>query len=140
MNRFALTALVVLAGAASQSLAQFSISWFTIDGGGGTSTGGNFTLSGTIGQPDAGAPLTGGNFSLTGGFWAGITPSGCDDIDFNNNSVFPEDADVIDFFNVLAGADCPACNDIDFNNNSVFPEDQDVIDFFNVLAGGECPA
>ncbi|HLP82778.1 MAG TPA: hypothetical protein VK157_00375 [Phycisphaerales bacterium] len=63
----------------------------------------------------------------------------CDDIDFNNNDVFPEDADVIDFFNVLAGADCPQCNDIDFNNNGVFPEDQDVIDFFNVLAGGACP-
>ena len=65
--------------------------------------------------------------------------TGCDDIDFNNNDVFPEDADVIDFFNVLAGAECPACNDIDFNNNGVFPEDADVIDFFNVLAGGECP-
>ena len=63
----------------------------------------------------------------------------CDDIDFNNNAVFPEDADVIEFFNVLAGADCPACNDIDFNNNGVFPEEQDVIDFFNVLAGGVCP-
>ncbi|HLP86222.1 MAG TPA: alpha/beta hydrolase-fold protein [Phycisphaerales bacterium] len=62
----------------------------------------------------------------------------CDSIDFNNNDVFPEDQDVIDLFNVLAGADCPACNDIDFNNNSVFPEDQDVIDFFNVLAGGTC--
>jgi hypothetical protein len=65
--------------------------------------------------------------------------TGCDDIDFNNNDVFPEDADVIDFFNVLAGAECPECNDIDFNNNGVFPEDADVIDFFNVLAGGECP-
>ena len=63
---------------------------------------------------------------------------GCDGIDFNNNTVFPEDADVIDFFNVLAGAECPACNDIDFNNNGVFPEDQDVIDFFNVWAGGAC--
>ena len=63
----------------------------------------------------------------------------CDDIDFNNNTVFPEDADVIDFFNVLAGAECVTCNDIDFNNNGVFPEDQDVIDFFNVLAGGSCP-
>ncbi|GDX98030.1 hypothetical protein LBMAG48_04340 [Phycisphaerae bacterium] len=63
----------------------------------------------------------------------------CDDIDFNNNEVFPENQDVIDFFAVLAGADCPECNDIDFNNNDVFPEDQDVIDFFNVLAGGECP-
>ncbi|HLP85697.1 MAG TPA: hypothetical protein VK157_15210 [Phycisphaerales bacterium] len=62
----------------------------------------------------------------------------CDDIDFNNNGVFPEDQDVVDFFDVLAGGSCPACNDIDFNNNGVFPEDQDVIDFFNVLAGGEC--
>ena len=66
-------------------------------------------------------------------------PAGCDSIDFNNNGVFPEDQDVIDFFNVLAGGECAACSDIDFNNNGVFPEDQDVIDFFNVLAGGECP-
>ena len=62
----------------------------------------------------------------------------CGDIDFNNNGVFPEDQDVIDFFNVLAGADCPTCDDIDFNNNTVFPEDADVIAFFTVLAGGEC--
>jgi hypothetical protein len=68
-----------------------------------------------------------------------ISPvAGCDGIDFNNNGVFPEDQDVIDFFAVLAGSDCAACNDIDFNNNGVFPEDQDVIDFFTVLAGGEC--
>jgi hypothetical protein len=72
------------------------------------------------------------------------TPS-CDDIDFNNNGVFPEDQDVVDFFEVLAGgtpATCDpvaGCNDIDFNNNGVFPEDQDVVDFFNVLAGGTCP-
>jgi hypothetical protein len=65
--------------------------------------------------------------------------SQCNSIDFNQNGVFPEDQDVIDFFNVLSGADCPACNDIDFNNNGVFPEDQDVIDFFTVLAGGSCP-
>ncbi|MFN7315038.1 MAG: hypothetical protein ACK5ZG_12225 [Phycisphaerae bacterium] len=68
-----------------------------------------------------------------------VAVAGCDDIDFNNDDVFPDDQDVVDFFNVLAGADCPACNDIDFNNNDVFPEDQDVIDFFNVLAGGQCP-
>jgi hypothetical protein len=71
--------------------------------------------------------------------------AGCDDIDFNNNGVFPEDQDVIDFFDVLAGGTpttcdpVAGCNDIDFNNNSVFPEDQDVVDFFNVLAGGTCP-
>jgi hypothetical protein len=48
---------------------QFDLSWNTIDGGGGTSTGGSFSLSGTIGQPDAGA-MSGGNFTLVGGFWA----------------------------------------------------------------------
>jgi len=50
--------------------AQFAIPWHTIDGGGGTSTGGVYSVSGTIGQPDAGGPMTGGPFSLTGGFWA----------------------------------------------------------------------
>lgn len=54
--------------------AQFVIDWSTIDGGGGTSTGGEFSLSGTAGQPDAGT-LTGGNFELVGGFWAVSTPA-----------------------------------------------------------------
>ena len=49
---------------------SYSIDWFTIDGGGGTSTGGVYSVSGTIGQHDAGGPMTGGNYSLTGGFWA----------------------------------------------------------------------
>src|SRR3989442_15289849 len=51
--------------------AQYAIDWFTIDGGGGASSGGSFTLSGTIGQPDAGT-LSGGNYALQGGFWPGI--------------------------------------------------------------------
>ncbi|MFN5943723.1 MAG: hypothetical protein ACK5ZG_02325 [Phycisphaerae bacterium] len=68
-----------------------------------------------------------------------LVANDCDTIDFNRNGVFPEDQDVIDFFDVLAGGTCPFCADIDFNNNGVFPEDQDVVDFFNVLAGGECP-
>ena len=49
---------------------QYSVDWFTIDGGGGTSIGGVFSVSGTIGQPDAGGPMTGGTYSVTGGFWA----------------------------------------------------------------------
>jgi hypothetical protein len=49
---------------------SYSIDWFQIAGGGGTSTGGVYSVSGTIGQHDAGGPMTGGNFSLTGGFWA----------------------------------------------------------------------
>jgi hypothetical protein len=51
--------------------AQFAIDWFTIDGGGGTSTGGVYSVRGTVGQPDANqTPLTGGSYSLTGGFWS----------------------------------------------------------------------
>jgi hypothetical protein len=48
----------------------YSIDWHEVSGGGGVSTGGVYTLSGTIGQHDAGGPMTGGNYSLTGGFWA----------------------------------------------------------------------
>lgn len=47
---------------------SYSIDWWTVDGGGGTSTGGVFAVSGTIGQPDAGT-MTGGGFVLQGGFW-----------------------------------------------------------------------
>lgn len=52
--------------------AQYAIDWYTIDGGGGTSTGGVYSVSGTIGQPDAGTVMTGGNYSLTGGFWSAV--------------------------------------------------------------------
>jgi hypothetical protein len=52
--------------------AQYSVDWSTIDGGGGTSTGGVYSITGTIGQPDAGATMIGGNFSLDGGFWGVI--------------------------------------------------------------------
>jgi hypothetical protein len=48
----------------------YSIDWHKVAGGGGTSTNGQYSLSGTIGQHDASGPLTGGNFSLTGGFWS----------------------------------------------------------------------
>jgi hypothetical protein len=37
---------------------------------------------------------------------AGGGCAGCNDIDFNNNGVFPEDQDLIDFFTVLAGGAC----------------------------------
>ena len=39
---------------------QYSINWFKVAGGGGTSAGGAYQVSGTIGQPDAGGPMTGG--------------------------------------------------------------------------------
>jgi len=48
----------------------FSLPWWTIDSGGGTSQGGAYSLRGTTGQADAGR-LSGGNSILEGGFWSG---------------------------------------------------------------------
>lgn len=60
--------LACVTGAQAQT---YSIDWYSIDGGGGTSAGGGFTVTGTIGQPDAGV-MTGGGFTLAGGFWGGV--------------------------------------------------------------------
>jgi hypothetical protein len=48
----------------------YNISQYTIDGGGGQSSGGQYVLTGTIGQPDA-ASSAGGSYELLGGFWPG---------------------------------------------------------------------
>jgi hypothetical protein len=72
--------LILLFGLLIPSLGfaqQYSISWYKIAGGGGTSTGTNgasvYSLSGTIGQQDASGAMTGGTYSLTGGFWSLIS-------------------------------------------------------------------
>lgn len=55
---------------AISSIAQtYSIDWFSVAGGGGTSTGGVYSISGTVGQPDAGATMSGGTYTVDGGFW-----------------------------------------------------------------------
>ncbi len=69
--RIALAFCFLLSTFSFQALAQtYSIDWYKIAGGGGTSTGGVYAVSGTIGQHDAGGPMTGGSYSLTGGFWS----------------------------------------------------------------------
>jgi hypothetical protein len=52
---------------------QYSIDWYKIAGGGGTSIGATYQVTGTIGQPDASGSMSGGNYSLTGGFWSLIS-------------------------------------------------------------------
>jgi len=54
----------------SVSFSGYELSWYTIDGGGGTSSGGQYVLTGTIGQPDA-AYSAGEQYELLGGFWPG---------------------------------------------------------------------
>src|SRR5688572_28809517 len=74
---FAVAALAIPSPAAfGQMGPNLDLTWSTIDGGGGTSSGGGFTLSGSIGQPDAGT-MSGGGFTLSGGFWSAGGPPPC---------------------------------------------------------------
>ena len=58
--------------AAAASAQSYSVDWFSVDGGGGTSTGGVYSVSGSIGQADAGK-MSGGTYSLDGGYWGIIS-------------------------------------------------------------------
>ena len=62
---FALTAIE----AATARAQDFQIGWLTIDGGGGSMSGGQYAVTGTIGQPDAGF-MASGQFTVAGGFWS----------------------------------------------------------------------
>lgn len=56
---------------AQSSGGAFEVTQSTIDAGGGTSTGGEFELTGTIGQPEADPKAaSGGELVVAGGFWA----------------------------------------------------------------------
>ena len=49
----------------------YTADWWTVDGGGQTEPDGpGYTLSGTMGQPDADS-WSGGGYTLSGGFWGG---------------------------------------------------------------------
>ena len=123
--------VTAVAAALAPTGSSLDLTWHTIDGGGGTATGGVLVLTGTIGQPDAGT-MDGGPFTLAGGFWthgAGGPPCPAD-LDGNGD---------VDFGDILAvlsvWGDCPGC-----------PEDLDgsgVVDFADLLivlsAWGLCP-
>ena len=81
--RFLSLLLLVIASAlfgilSVSALGGYTLDWWTVDGGGATSsTGGSYSLAGTIGQPDAGTS-TGGTYALSGGFWGGGAAAGHD--------------------------------------------------------------
>jgi hypothetical protein len=118
---------VLLSASMGIAFADYTIDWYTVDGGGLTfSTGGNYELSGTVGQPDAGE-MTGGTYTLTGGFWFGQMPGDCD---------YDGDVDLDDFADFEAcllgpgGGLGPDCNcfdldgsgDVDLGDFAVFQE------------------
>jgi len=64
--------IIFLTTAVSAADEGLSIDWYTIDGGGTTSASGNYTLSGTIGQADAGELVSGDTYTISGGYWSRI--------------------------------------------------------------------
>lgn len=63
--------LVVVSGILVQARSDdWTVPWWTVDGGGGISSGAGFSLKGTVGQSDAGPMLQGGGYALKGGYWA----------------------------------------------------------------------
>lgn len=60
---------VFLAAVFSATAQEAHVNWFSLDGGGGSGSGGDYSVSATIGQLDAGA-MSGGDYAMQGGFWS----------------------------------------------------------------------
>lgn len=117
----------------STAVAQFEIARFTIDGGGGTSSGLGFDLSGTIGQADAGT-MTDGTFTLNGGFW---TPVECTCLSDVNADGQIDGLDIQGFVDCLVGVGA-ICECADRFTDGVL-DINDVPDFVNdLLTGAIC--
>lgn len=119
----AISVLTIIAALAAQFGSEdFDLSWNTIDGGGAMqSTGGDFELSATIGQPDAGA-MTGGDFEMTAGFWFPVVAGDCNADGTVNLFDFES------FLTCVSGPNggpvSPDCACFDFNDD----DDVDLID------------
>ncbi len=113
---------LVLTGAAN---AQYAIDWYVIGGGGGTSTGGGFELSGTIGQAVT-AESTGGNSDLTSGFW--VVPPCLPVAPDLNGDCHVDTTDLALLVACVSGADVPlptGCQAMDLDHDG----DVDMDDF-----------
>ena len=102
---YALSIGLTLALVSNTSFGDYTIDWWTIDGGGEMwTTGGDFELSGTIGQSDAGVLMTVGDYALSGGFWLSAAEDEfCyGDLDGDN------DVDLADLAQLLANYGTPS--------------------------------
>ena len=116
------TALIAVMLIGVAIVSAYEIDWYTVDGGGGTSTGGVYEISGAIGQQDArSSAMTGNMYELTGGFWVvpvctldipGDFDGDCD-VDQADHEMFENCATGPDVHSVLQ-----ACEDMDFDGDS----------------------
>lgn len=132
----ALIAVTLPATAHAQSGGPYDLSWSTIDAGGAMEmSGGSFTLSGSIGQFDAGAGASGA-FLLDAGFWALPAGStvGCNPADLAEPFGSLDFTDVVAFLTAFGAMEpaadlAPPFGVFDFS---------DVVSFLSAFGGG-CP-
>ncbi|HYF14150.1 MAG TPA: hypothetical protein VD971_03660 [Phycisphaerales bacterium] len=64
----------------------------------------------------------------------------CNDLDFNNDGLWPDNLDLEDFLSVFGGGPCsrPGCDGLDFNADGLFPDHADLEAFLRVFSGGPC--
>jgi hypothetical protein len=119
-------AVPLAAPALAQVGGPYDLTWSTLDCGGDTtpSTGGDYAISGTVGQHDAGQ-ASAGPYVIIGGFWAATAPVPCyANCDWSTTHPILNVADFACFLNRFsvgdAYANCdgsttaPALNVIDF--------------------------
>jgi hypothetical protein len=130
-----ITAMLAIACPCLAAGAQpFVIDSYTIDGGGGTSTGGTFELSGTIGQHDAGGLLAGSAYEVTSGFWAQSGSGSCNVADFAAPYGTLDFTDIIAFLTAFGAMDPQA----DLAAPTGIFDFTDVIAFLTAFGAG-CP-
>jgi hypothetical protein len=66
---------------------------------------------------------------------------GCNTIDFNNDGLWPDLRDVVEYLEQVASPDarCIACDSTDFNNDGVAGDLADTAAFLEAFAGVPCP-
>jgi len=139
MKSYALSVLSLTAAAAfAQSGGPYDLTWSSIDGGGQMfSTGGTYSLGGTIGQPDAqaGPAIGGGAYELAGGFWTVSTACVC--LGDMNGDGLKDGRDVQQFVGCIINPGNCTCADTDLMSG-VNLDDVDVF-VEMLLTGATCP-
>lgn len=110
-----------------QSGGGYDLSWYSIDGGGGTCIGGPYTLTGTIGQPDT-YWASGGGYELFGGFLPGCrwSDSPLCIVNYDDFARFAEhwlETDCNDLNNWCGGADLNQLDDVDLVDLGLFVDE-----------------
>ena len=101
----------------------YDLSWSTMDGGGARISGGEYTMMGTIGQPDAGFHY-GTPYDLLGGFWVG-GPRSCilDLEDFDHFAEHWLEVSCDAGNDYCSGTDLNGDNSVDINDLALFAGD-----------------